>query len=241
MPNTYFKFKEFIIYQHQCAMKVTTDACLFGAWIADILYKKKINYENILDIGAGTGLLTLMLAQKNPAFYHALEINQDAHEQCIQNFNNAKFSSLLTSTLCNAEHFKDDKKYQFIISNPPFFENDLKSPTETINLARHNTGLGFNGLLNCIASNLSEEGFFAILLPYHRAESFEKLAVQRGFFLSKRNLVQQTLQYNYFRSMLLFEKRKPNAIEKLTISIETERGKYSAEFIRLLKDYYLYL
>lgn len=241
MANSYFKFKQFTIHQDRCAMKVTTDACLFGAWIADILYKKKIKYEKILDIGAGTGLLTLMVAQKSAAYYNAIEIDKGAYEQCVQNFQNAKMEASLTVKVCDAADFRDEKKYQLIISNPPFFENDLPSLTETKNIAKHSAGLNFEELLNCVTSNLSDEGFFAVLLPYHRTEIFERLAAKKGLFLSKKTQVKQTPKHHYFRSMLLFSKVQSNKVKERTIIIEMERGKYTEDFVVLLKDYYLHL
>jgi tRNA1Val (adenine37-N6)-methyltransferase len=137
MPNTWFQFKEFKIEQEKCDMKVCTDSCLFGAWIADKIQKKIIEPATILDIGSGTGLLSLMTAQKSNAKIDAVEINKNAYLQTKENFKASKYKERLQAFNVDVKHWNDKKKYDLIISNPPFFENDLPSANQNKNFAKH--------------------------------------------------------------------------------------------------------
>jgi tRNA1Val (adenine37-N6)-methyltransferase len=239
MSNNYFQFKQFIIQQEHCAMKVTTDACLFGSLIPT--FSKGEGVKNVLDIGTGTGLLSLMLAQKNnDCLIDAIEIDEQAATQAASNFQQSNWSERLKIFNFSAQQFQSNKKYDFIISNPPFFDNDLKSPDAKRNAALHSSELTLEELLNVIQHHLSDNGFFAILLPYHRSEYFENLAIKNDFFLQEQVLVKQTPKHNYFRSMLLFSKQK-TSIQTKEIIIKNESNEYSNEFIELLKDYYLHL
>ncbi len=238
MANTYFQFKQFKIQQDKCAMKVCTDACLFGAWIADNLQNK--NCSDVLDIGAGTGLLSLMLAQKITAHIDAAEIDSNAFLQAKENFENSNWKERLhifNTDICN---FKPGKKYDFIISNPPFFENDLKSPHQNKNAAKHDTELNLETLSEIVKKLLLPAGHFAVLLPYHRTSYFISEAKQQGLYCNETVLVKQTAGHSYFRSMLLFSGNKTITVEK-KISIKGAEGNYTEAFSGLLKDYYLYL
>jgi tRNA1Val (adenine37-N6)-methyltransferase len=219
-------------------MKVTTDACLFGAYCAERL---KQNAKNILDIGTGTGLLSLMLAQKNStSLIDAVEIEEQAALQAKQNFQQSPWIERLKIHNTSIQQFSHTTKNQFdfIITNPPFFNNDLKSDQQNRNLALHSTALNFEELIHCIKKLLSPTGKFAVLLPYHRTAAFILLA--NDFCIEEKVLVKQTLSHNYFRSILIFGKEKVETIEK-EIIIQLKPNQYSDEFIELLKEYYLYL
>ncbi len=220
-------------------MKVCTDACLFGGWLAS-----KVNLDaakHVLDIGAGTGLLSLMLAQKlDEAKIDAVEIDQHAAEQANENFDASDWAARLSLINMPVQELKPQIKYDLIISNPPFFENDLKSNDHKRNLALHSTALGLEELFDFVNGNLGEDGSFAILIPYHRTQQCLQLASQRGLYFAENVKVQQTPKHEFFRSMLLFRKQPFETLENVIV-IKDASNAYSDEFVALLKDYYLHL
>lgn len=237
MANNYFRFKQFMVQQKHAAMKVCTDACLFGVWVADALQRRGIQPTTILDIGTGTGLLSLMLAQKTDAFIDAIEIDETAAMQAIENFDASPWKDRLQAICGDAREIKPSKKYDLIICNPPFFEGDLKSIDERKNLALHSSDLSFEELIKISQSLLNSDGWFAVLLPYHRAESFFRIATTHGFDLWEKCLVRQTEKHDYFRCMALLGTSSTGISSEITIKKE---GRYSTEFLKLLKDYYLH-
>jgi tRNA1Val (adenine37-N6)-methyltransferase len=238
VANSFFQFKQFTIQQDKCAMKVCTDACLFGAYVADELQQHLV--KTILDIGTGTGLLSLMLAQKTTAVIDAVEIDEAAFNQAKENIAQSPWKEKINIFNSDILKFQPNKKYDCIISNPPFFESDLKSDDEKKNFARHDTSLTLTGLLNAVATHLSNDGFFAVLLPYHRSIYFEEESLKLNFHLIKKILVKQTAKHDYFRAMLIFSRIECATVTD-EITIKNEASNYSAEFIELLKDYYLHL
>ena len=238
MSNNYFQFKQFTIHQEQCAMKVCTDACLFGAWAADSLQNKPV--ESLLDIGAGTGLLSLLLAQKTTAVIDAVEIDADAFAQAKENFLQSPWKERLHIINTDITGFSAGKKYDCIISNPPFFEADLKSPQQNKNAAKHDTRLTLPVLLQQVNQLLNKDGYFAVLLPCHRVDYFITESLQHNLFCIEKVLVRQTPKHTYFRGMLLFSANKTETANK-EICIKDGLGNYTPEFISLLKEYYLHL
>jgi tRNA1Val (adenine37-N6)-methyltransferase len=239
MGNSFFKFKEFVVEQDKCAMKVCTDACLFGAWLADIFSKEK-NIEHVLDIGAGTGLLSLMLAQTIDSSIDAIEIDSDAATQCRQNFENSVWKERLNVFNTSIQEFDSAKKYKLIISNPPFFDNDLKSPDNKKNAAMHSTSLSLKELFGAVKVYLPKSGIFAVLLPFHRSDECKKMALDFALEVTHEMLVRQTPQHDFFRVMLLFSTQQKELVQE-EIIIESSKGKYSKRFVELLKSYYLKL
>ena len=225
-------------------MKVCTDACLFGALITN-LPTGQAGYElpttNFLDIGTGTGLLSLMYAQKDPyAIIDAVEIDPSASVQAKKNFDASPWKDRLNIINSDINLYNPGKKYDLIISNPPFFEDDLRSPDETKNAAKHEGALSLSQLLEIVNKQLSSSGTFAVLLPYHRVAYFENEAAKHALHLSRKISVRQTPGHELFRGILFFNKEK--AEPKLTeMSIKRTDGSYTAEFTALLKDYYLHL
>ncbi len=222
-------------------MKVCTDACLFGAIAASMA---AANWNNrILDIGTGTGLLSLMAAQKNTnALINAVEIDEAAAQQASENFAASPWGERFKIYHTSIQQFvsSTDQQYDLVISNPPFFDNDLKSPDEKRNMALHSSALSLEDLLSAINKLLSNEGVLGILLPYHRTAFFEKLAIETGLYLSRKILVKQTHRHDYFRSILFFNRREVPAREQ-EIIIKDAGNEYTTEFADLLRDYYLYL
>jgi tRNA1Val (adenine37-N6)-methyltransferase len=219
-------------------MKVTTDGCLFGSYIAEVIQNLKSNIQNCLDIGAGTGLLSLMLAQKTDILIDAVEVDEPSYLQARENFEGSEWKERLNTSHADILHFNTDKKYDCIISNPPFFEDDLRSIHLNKNKAKHDASLTLKKLLVAIDNNLKDDGIFFVLLPYHRTDYFEKEAANLKFYPLEKMIVKQTSTHDFFRSILLFS-RKKNQIKTIALIIKDENGNYSKEFSELLKDYYL--
>lgn len=220
-------------------MKVCTDACLFGAWVAEKVQSEKYGPQSILDIGAGTGLLGLMLAQVTKGMVDAVELDEPAAEQAAENFEASPWHERLQVIRGDARTIHLGRKYDFIISNPPFFENDLKSGNTGRNLALHSEELNLKELLSIIQKHLSVDGKFALLLPYQRKNDFIKIAVEARFYLLDEVAVKQTPVHSFFRAMLLFGTDQATVVSS-EISIR-DGDTYTNAFTALLKDYYLKL
>ena len=243
MANSYFQFKQFIIHQDRCAMKVTTDACLFGAWVVSEVKSQKLKVKSILDIGTGTGLLSLMLAQKIPEIkIDAIEIDKEAAEQAKGNVELSPWKEQINIVQGDVKGLSFEKEYDLIITNPPFYENEIRSATDSKNVAHHSENLRLKELLVIIKDNLRKTGSFFLLLPYKRNEEIKKLFKDHELNISKILFVRQSVKHDYFR---IFIKGSLNAEEKETefdeLSISDEQQQYTNEFVRLLKDYYLHL
>ena len=239
MAQHYFQFKQFKIEQDKCAMKVCTDACLFGALAANFgTVTKNIT---VLDIGTGTGLLSLMYAQKNDsAKIDAVEIDEDAFEQAKENVACSGWENITVHHQSVQEFSKARNAcYDFVLSNPPFFENDLKSENEQRNTALHSSDLTLKELMETANKLLSENGTFCVLLPFSRMEYFIGQAEKTHLFLRKKILVRQTPEHDFFRSILFFTREFSDCeTEEITIK---KGDTYSLKFSELLRDYYLYL
>ena len=249
MPNTYFQFKQFTIHQDRCAMKVTTDACLFGAWTGNEvrgLIPVAIGTEvrNALDIGTGTGLLSLMIAQKNTKLIiDAIETDEDAAEQAAENAEASPWEDRLKIIHADARKFSFQQQYDVIISNPPFYENELKADDKKKNVARHSDDLSIAQLLTVIKNNLSPDGTFYLLLPYKRNDEVRKFLLENDLKILKLVFVKQSVNHDYFRIMLK-GKLNPDETTETTIdemAITDENGQYTATFKTMLSDYYLHL
>ncbi len=239
MGNSFFKFKEFTVHQGQSAMKVCTDACLFGAWVTT--KAPLTNFKNILDIGTGTGLLSLMIAQHSTAKIDGVEIDELAAKQAEENFASSPWKDQLRVYTSSIIDFVEshEKTYDLIISNPPFFENQLKSNDEQRNLAMHSANLTLTELADCIVKLLKDEGSAAILLPWNRSAEWKKIAQHYGLFITYETAVKQTKDHAYFRTMILMKKSATSPIFN-EINIK-EQLQYSKEFTELLAPFYLAL
>ena len=236
MSNNYFSFKQFTVHQSDCALKVCTDACLFGAWVA--AHVKDDAPTTILDIGTGTGLLSLLIAQKIPsAVIDAVELDPAAAAQAASNALTTGWNIKVHNSAI--ENFSGTS-YQHIISNPPFFSNDLKSDDALRNTAMHSTTLTLELLFTCAVKLLDKGGSFSVLIPYTRATELEKLAAQFGLTIFKKALVQQTPAHDPFRAMYILSSAvtSPAEVEQIIIK---ENEQYTASFATYLKDYYLFL
>jgi tRNA1Val (adenine37-N6)-methyltransferase len=231
MPNNYFKCKQFVIEQSNCAMKVSTDACLLGAWA-----KPNSTIKSILDIGCGTGILSLMMAQRfSETTIDAIEIDESAFQQASQNFSNSKFAEQLNCSLNSIQNFAENcnKKYDAIVCNPPYFQGDLSSVNEKINVAKHSTALTLTELNNVLDGLLGDDGKAFLILPIHRVDEL-KLNIEHIVF------VQDSIHTKCKRVLVKLSKSKTNLTEEILL-IKNESGVYSNQFVELLQPYYLYL
>ncbi|WP_026751567.1 tRNA1(Val) (adenine(37)-N6)-methyltransferase [Sediminibacterium sp. C3] len=243
MANTYFSFKSFTVHQDKTAMKVCTDACLFGAWT--VKHALKPETKQILDIGTGTGLLSLMLAQFTQSTIDAVEIDKNAAIQARENFDASPWKNqLFVHHQSMAEYLQEqNRKFDLIISNPPFFENQLKSSQHNRNLAMHSQEFSLNFLARAMVDLLSDDGIGAVLIPYQRTEEWRELAHREKLSLVHCCYVKQSESHPFFRSMFLLrklKKEKKNNTTEIKEEICIKVGPdYSEVFKSILKPYYL--
>ena len=236
MPNKPFKFKQFTVNQDRCAMKIGTDGVLLGAW-ASI----KHNPFSILDIGAGTGIISLMLAQRSFAkIIDAIEIDDDAYEQCTDNFENSTWNDRLFCYHASLDEFTEEieDKYDLIISNPPFYSEDYKTKINQRDLARFVDALPFEHLIESVSKLLSAEGKFTVIIPFKEEEKFIELASIINLFPNKILRVKGNPLSEIKRSLLEFSFQQTKA-KTIELIIETERHRYTQDYINLTKDFYL--
>lgn len=236
MSNQPFKFKQFTIEQDRCAMKIGTDGVLLGAW-------SPLNHNpfSILDIGAGTGVLSLMLAQRSQAdVIDAIEIDDNAYEQCTNNFENAPWNDRLFCYHASLEEFTDEieDEYDLIICNPPFFSEDYKTENSQRDLARFQDAMPFEHLLQSVSLLLSEDGVFTVVIPFKEETAFIELAKNVGLSPGTILHVKGTPDSPIKRSLISFSFHDTELITTVLI-IEMARQQYTEDYINLTKDFYL--
>jgi Predicted O-methyltransferase len=235
MPNPYFRFKQFTVFHDRCAMKVNTDSVLLGSW-ADVS-----GCRHILDVGSGSGLIALMLAQRTDAFIAGVEIDENAYSQSLENVERSPWADRITVFHISFGDFlkETEERYDLIVSNPPYFSNSLLPPDKGRQTARHNTeDLSLKNLISGSASLLKEKGKMAFVFPVSSDREVEELAETNGLFLSKKVRVKPTPPADPKR--LLVEMSKfPVKCENTELIIETSRHRYSDAFESLTKEYYL--
>ena len=234
---TKFSFKKFDIQQDRTAMKVGTDGVLLGAW-API----PENIFSVLDIGAGTGLIALMLAQRtNAEQIDALEIDEEAYEQAVDNFENSPWGDRLFCYHAGLDEFieEPEDEYDLIVSNPPFYSEDYKTESEQRDLARFQDAMPFEDLVEAADLLLSENGILAIIIPFKEEKKFTDLAFEFELYPFKITHVKGTPTAEIKRSLLAFGRDQNKAIEKNELIIENFRHNYTEEYTALTKDFYL--
>ncbi|HEY0092040.1 MAG TPA: methyltransferase [Flavobacterium sp.] len=242
-----FKFKHFTINQDKTAMKVGTDGVLLGAWTP--IPK---NCFSILDIGTGTGLIALMLAQRTSIEHSnlkseqvqqidALEIDENAYEQAVDNFESSPWAERLFCYHASLEELIEEPEdvYDLIISNPPFYTEDYRSGDESRDKARFSEAMPFEQLIEAADLMLSDEGIFSVIIPFKEELNFIKIAARCDFFPQKITRVKGTSETEIKRSLIALTREKEDIVNIDELVIETERHQYSLEYIRLTKDFYL--
>lgn len=233
-----FQFKHFTINQDKTAMKVGTDGVLLGAWVS--LDEKPYS---ILDIGAGTGVIALMLAQRSSAeLIDALEIDEDAYEQAVENFENSDWGDRLFCYHAAFDEFveemQDEEKYELIISNPPFYSADYSSGDSKRDQARFADALPFGQLLEGVSLLLSQKGKFSLILPKQEEEEFLKMAKNEGLYPHRITRVKGTPESPVKRTLLELGFAEVSVTPQELI-IENSRHNYTLAYIELVKDFYL--
>ena len=218
-------------------MKIGTDGVLLGAWCPI-----DNNPFSILDIGAGTGILSLMLAQRsNAEQIDAIEIDEEAYEQCVENFESSPWSDRLFCFHAGLDEFVEEPEdeYDLIISNPPFYSEDFKTENEQRDLARFQDALPFEDLIEAASLLLSENGIFAVIIPFKEEEKFIALAKENNLFPLKITRVKGTPTTEIKRSLLAFSFTEKANFPIDELIIETARHQYTENYIALTKDFYL--
>jgi tRNA1Val (adenine37-N6)-methyltransferase len=252
---SFFQFKKFIVYQDHCAMKVSTDACIFGAYIP------LNNEKRILDIGTGTGLLSLMLAQRcnESTQIDAVELDKQAAKQAQENVNRSIWKDKITVFEDSIQNYstnytlQNSQQYDLIVCNPPFFVASTLPPNLQQQIAHHTVALSFEDLWHCVTQLLDKKGKFAVLLPITETTKFTDIGTMHDFVIREQLAIQDSAKKTPHRFVSIYQKnsfitnQSPKQIEiqqdtqKETLLIKNLDGTYSQAFTNLLKDYYFYL
>lgn len=236
MSNPYFKFKQFTVFHDKCGMKVGADGVTLGAW-ADVN-----GAETILDVGCGSGLIALMLAQRSDAKITAIDIDENCVLQSKKNIENSPWKNRISVKHISFQDFANSttETYDLIVSNPPFFNNSLKNPSQARSVARHTDTLPHFDLVKNAIKLLNEKGKFCVILPITEGENFIKLAEKEGMFCGQKVTIFPNLVKPAKRLLLEFRKEKTDC--KISeITIEKERGIYTDEYRESVKNFYLKL
>ena len=232
-----FQFKQFSVNQDQTAMKIGTDGVLLGAWTPI-----DNNPKSVLDLGTGTGIIALMLAQRCDAEQiDALEIDENAYEQAVENFEGSPWGDRLFCFHAGLDEFIDDPEdeYDLIVSNPPFFSEDYRSANEQRDLARFQEAMPFEELVEAADLLLSENGIFSVIIPFNEEDRFIELCAEVELFPIKVTRVKGAQNTKIVRSLLAFKRYELSVLTADELVIEISRHEYTAEYIALTKDFYL--
>jgi len=228
-----FRFKHFEVDQAGCAMRINTDGVLLAAIAAHQ------DPKHLLDIGTGTGVIALMLAQRYPdAFVDAVEIELSAAEAAYSNFENSPFEARMNLFPGDVADFEPGYEYDLVVSNPPYFVNDLKNPEQRKSLARHADEDFFESLARKVASLLSDNGVFWVILPVKQAEELIYKAVLFGLFPSRMIHVYSDEEKPQFRQIICFSFADAGKKEE-DFYIYASPGIYTEAYVALLKDFFL--
>lgn len=230
-----FRFKQFEINQDRCAMKIGTDGVLLGSWT------NITAAESILDIGAGTGIIALMLAQRSSAeAIDAIEIDSNAYEQCVENFENSLWGDRLYCYHAGLDEFIEEIEdlYDVIVCNPPFYTESVTSGDLQRDQARQNEFLPFKELIEGVSVLISKHGIFSTIIPFREKDDFIRMAASHELFPSRCMHVKGNPAAEVKRVLLEFTKQEKSC-EVLDLIIEMERHVYTIDYINLTKDFYL--
>jgi tRNA1Val (adenine37-N6)-methyltransferase len=237
MSNQYFQFKQFTVHQERCAMKVSTDACIQGAWtpIAE-------NVTTVLDIGAGTGLLSLMLAQRNADInIDAVELDEQAALQAKENVAASPWADRIQVIQSDIKAYTFTDPYDMVICNPPFFNNSLLGDNAERNNARHTISLSYNDLLHVLGNVLTADGCASILLPYTEHEAWGELLKQNRWRIHRRLFIKPKADALPNRVVSLCSRAMPEEVIDEQLVIYAGQGQYTLKAADLLSPFYLKL
>jgi tRNA1Val (adenine37-N6)-methyltransferase len=232
-----FQFKQFSVNQDQTAMKIGTDGVLLGAWTPI-----ENNPKSVLDIGTGTGIIAIMLAQRSTAQQiDALEIDGNAYEQAVENFENSPWGDRLFCFHAGLDEFVDEpeEEYDLIVSNPPFFSEEYRSENEQRDLARFQEAMPFEEIVVAADLLLSENGIFSVIIPFNEEDRFIELCANVELFPIKITRVKGAQNTKIIRSLLAFKRYELSVLTSDELVIEISRHEYTPEYIALTKDFYL--
>lgn len=235
MSHQEFVFKQFKIMQDKCAMKVGTDAVLLGSWV------NTSNANSILDIGTGTGIIALMLAQRSNAIIDAIDIDNNAFIQAKENVAACKWRDHIHVHHISLQQFVKEytEKFDLIVSNPPYFIDSSKASEESRSNARHTDQLPYHDLLKGVLALLNPDGKFYVILPTKESEQFRDLAEENKLFLTKLTRVVTRTDKPEKRWLMRFEFTRKSFSEDSIIIEEDARHSYTEAYKELTKDYYL--
>ena len=234
MSNPYFQFKQFTVWHDQCAMKVGTDGVLLGAW-ASVERARRI-----LDIGTGTGLVALMLAQRSlpDAKIVALEIDEAAAGQARENVARSPWQERIEVVQADFKKHRSSDKFDVIVSNPPYFVDSLECSDRQRTAARHNNSLSYEDLLEGVSGLLTENGFFTVVIPADVAERVKKIAsIKKLYAVRQLNVITKPGGIPK-RVLITFSFSNQECIVEELLT-ELARHQYSEEYMTLTRDYYL--
>ena len=238
MSSPNFQFKQFTIQQERCAFKVGTDSVLLGSWV------NPESTHHILDIGTGSGILALMMAQKSNALVMGIDIDEDAFHQASENANASKWRERIQIQHTSIQDFLASSlqplKFELIISNPPYFNSKAHATGTSKSIARNTEQLPFKELVKASLQLLSDEGKLCVVLPTPEAKLFRSIAENAGLVLSKLLRVQTKASENFEkRHLLQFEKTAFHYLEEILIIEENGHLNYTHQYRELTKDFYL--
>ena len=230
-----FFFKKFALFHHRSTMKIGTDAILLARWV-DVS-----DNDEVLDIGTGCGLIPLMLAQKGIKSVDAVEIDSDSYEEAAQNFSNSAWKSQISAIHADVKDYaiQSLKKYDLIVSNPPFFFGDNIPEKAKKGLARHTNTLSYNDLLLSVRRLLKPTGRFALVLPARESKAFLKDAENQGFYLEKELFIVPIEGKEPNRINMQLVVNQVDSIKSETFVLRYPDHSFTKEYKEFLKDYYL--
>jgi tRNA1Val (adenine37-N6)-methyltransferase len=234
MPNNHFNFKQFTINQDKSAFKVGTDGVLLGA-CADIS-----GAASILDIGSGTGLISLMLAQRSEAGITAIEPDQGSYLQTKENVESSKWKDRIKVINTDLQNFNPGiNKFDLIVTNPPYFSDSLKSPDKRRSAARHNDSLASEEILNGVLRLMNEDGRLQLIMPYVEGNIFIAAAAGYGLYCNNILKIKPLPASEIRRLILTFSRTRKNPVERFLTIEHGKRHEFTDEYINLTKEFYL--